>query len=208
MIFIRSNQNPTIDVGEPNTTQSAIAYLEREQYGRVSQLPRKYDGLPPQYEVVGRPAYGQDYSARQNQTYRFYNLGKQWQFFVGYQVKKMYMRYFLWQFAGRGPSTEPGVTAFGANSTQDGVKWTQFGLPLAFLLGIFGMYYHFQKDKKAAFSVLTLFFITGLAIIFYLNQDNPQPTRTGLFICRKFPCIFNMGWRGGICYSGTNCKIY
>ena len=37
------------------------------------------------------------------------------------------------------------------------------------------MYYHFQKDKKAAFSVLTLFFITGLAIIVYLNQDNPQP---------------------------------
>jgi hypothetical protein len=87
----------------------------------------------------------------------------------------MYTRYFLWQFAGRGPSTEAGVSAFGASATQDGVKWTQFGLPLAFLLGIFGMYYHFQKDKKAAFSVLTLFFITGLAIIFYLNQDNPQP---------------------------------
>lgn len=175
MIFIRSIQNPTIDVGEPNTIQSAIAYMEREQYGRVSQLPRKYDGIPPQYEVVGRPAYGQDYSARQNQQYRFYNFGEQWKFFAGYQVKKMYWRYFLWQFAGRGPSTEAGVTPFGANTNQDGVKWTQFGLPLAFLLGIFGMYYHFQKDKKGAFSILTLFFITGLAIVVYLNQDNPQP---------------------------------
>jgi len=175
MIFIRSVQNPTIDVGEPNTIQSAISYLEREQYGRVSQLPRKYDGIPPQYEVVGRPADGQNYSARQNQQYRFYNLGEQWKFFAGYQVKKMYWRYFLWQFAGRGPSTDSGVTAFGANANQDGVKWTQFGLPLAFLLGIFGMYYHFQKDKKGAFSILTLFFITGLAIVVYLNQDNPQP---------------------------------
>ena len=175
MIFIRSNQNPTIDVGEPNTIQSAIAYLEREQYGQVYQFPRRYDGLPPQYEVVGRPAYGQDYSARQNQTYRFYNLGEQWSFLLNYQVKKMYWRYFLWQFAGRGLSTEAGVTPFGANTNQDGVNWTQFGLPLAFLLGIFGMYYHFQKDKKGAFSILTLFFITGLAIVFYLNQDNPQP---------------------------------
>lgn len=175
MIFIRSNQNPSIDVGEPNTIQSAIAYLEREQYGKVYQFPRRYEDLPPQWEVVGRPAYGQDYSARQNQEYRFYNLGKQWQFFLNYQVKKMYLRYFLWQFAGRGPTTDPGVTAFGASPTQDGVGWTQFGLPLAFLLGIFGMYYHFQRDKKAAFSVLTLFFITGLAIIVYLNQDNPQP---------------------------------
>ncbi len=175
MVFIRSNQNPKIDVGEPNTIQSAIAYLEREQYGQVYQLPRRYDDLPAKYEAVGRPAYGQEFSSRQNQSYRLYNLGKQWQFFVGYQVKKMYMRYFLWQFAGRGPSSEPGVTAFGANIAQDGVKWTQFGLPLAFLLGLGGMFYQFQRDKKAAFSVLTLFFITGLAIIMYLNQDNPQP---------------------------------
>lgn len=175
MVFIRSNQNPSIDVGEPNTIQSAIAYLEREQYGRVSQLPRKYDDLPAKFEVVGRPTHGQEYSSSQNQTYRFYNLGKQWQFFVNYQIKKMYSRYFLWQFAGRGLSTEPGVTAFGANITQDGVKWTQFGLPLAFLLGLGGMYYHFRRDKKAAFTILTLFFITGLALIMYLNQDNPQP---------------------------------
>ena len=175
IVFIRSNQNPNIDVGEPNTIQSAIAYLEREQYGSVSQLPRKYDGIPPKFEVVGRPAYGQDYSARQNQSYRFYNLGKQWKFLVNYQIKKMYWRYFLWQFAGRGPSTESGVTAYGANALQDGVKWTQFGLPLAFLLGLVGMFFHFKRDKKAALSILTLFFITGLAVVLYLNQDNPQP---------------------------------
>ncbi|MFC1760350.1 DUF2723 domain-containing protein, partial [Candidatus Neomarinimicrobiota bacterium] len=175
MVFIRSNQNPAIDVGEPNTIQSAIAYMEREQYGSVSQLPRKYDGLPAKYEAVGRPEFEQDFSSKQNQAYRFYNMGKQWQFFANYQVKKMYWRYFLWQFAGRGPSTEPGVTDFGANTAQDGVKWMQFGLPLAFFLGLGGMFFHFQSDKKAAFTILTLFFITGLAVIMYLNQDNPQP---------------------------------
>jgi len=175
MVFIRSNQNPAIDVGEPNTIQSAIAYMEREQYGSVSQLPRKYDGIPAKYEAVGRPEFGQDFSSKQNQAYRFYNMGKQWQFFANYQVKKMYWRYFLWQFAGRGPSTEPGVTDFGANTAQDGVKWMQFGLPLAFFLGLGGMFFHFQNDKKAAFTILTLFFITGLAVIMYLNQDNPQP---------------------------------
>jgi len=175
MVFIRSNQNPSIDVGEPNTIQSAIAYLEREQYGAVSQLPRKYDGLPAKYEAVGRPALGQEFSARQDQTYRFYNFGKQWQFFVNYQLKKMYWRYFLWQFAGRGSSTDAGVTDFGANINQDGVDWMQFGFPLAFLLGLGGMFYQFQRDKKAAFTILTLFFITGLAVVMYLNQDNPQP---------------------------------
>jgi hypothetical protein len=105
----------------------------------------------------------------------FYNVSKQWDFFWNYQVKKMYWRYFLWQFAGRGNSTEPGVTAFGANNRQDGVDWSQFGLPLAFILGLAGMIYHFYRDEKEAFSMMTLFFLTGLAVIIYLNQDNPQP---------------------------------
>ena len=105
----------------------------------------------------------------------FYNVAKQWDFFWNYQVKKMYWRYFLWQFAGRGNSTEPGVTAFGANNRQDGVDWSQFGLPLAFILGLAGMIYHFYRDEKEAFSMMTLFFLTGLAVIIYLNQDNPQP---------------------------------
>ena len=83
--------------------------------------------------------------------------------------------FFYWQFAGRGESTDDRVTAMGANSKEDGVDWTQFGFPLALILGLGGMFYHFYRDEKQAFSLFTLFFMTGLAIIIYLNQDNPQP---------------------------------
>ena len=102
------------------------------------------------------------------------NQGKQLSYFWNYQVKKMYNRYFLWQFAGRGPSKESHLR-MGANSREDGVDLTQFGLPLAFILGIIGMLYHASKDQKMAFSVLSLFIMTGYAIIIYLNQDDPQP---------------------------------
>ena len=34
---------------------------------------------------------------------------------------------------------------------------------------------HFNKDGELAFSVFTLFLMTGIAVILYLNQDNPQP---------------------------------
>ena len=175
IIFIRSGQDPVIDENDPETVAAAVSYMEREQYGQVGRFPRRYKGIPAQHEVVGAPANGQKYSVSQKRKYMFYNVSKQWDFFWNYQVKKMYWRYFLWQFAGRGNSTEPGVTAFGANYRQDGVDWSQFGLPLAFILGLVGMIYHFYRDEKEAFSMMTLFFLTGLAIIIYLNQDNPQP---------------------------------
>ena len=63
----------------------------------------------------------------------------------------------------------------GANNREDGIDLTQFGLPLAFILGIIGMLYHGYRDEKMAFSVMALFIMTGYAIILYLNQDNPQP---------------------------------
>ncbi|HJL78953.1 MAG TPA: DUF2723 domain-containing protein [Candidatus Marinimicrobia bacterium] len=175
IIFIRSGQDPVIDENDPETVTAAVSYLEREQYGQVGRFPRRYKGIPAQHEVVGAPANGQKYSLSQKRKYMFYNVAKQWDFFWDYQVKKMYWRYFLWQFAGRGNSTEPGVTAFGANNRQDGVDWSQFGLPLAFIIGLVGMVYHFYRDEKEAFSMMTLFFLTGLAVIIYLNQDNPQP---------------------------------
>ncbi|MCF7811515.1 DUF2723 domain-containing protein, partial [bacterium] len=72
--------------------------------------------------------------------------------FWTYQIKKMYIRYFGWQFFN-----------------------PQKFFMLPFLLGIVGVVHHFYKDAKGAFPVLVLFFMTGIAIVLYLNQDDPQP---------------------------------
>jgi len=174
-IFVRSNQNPNIDENDPETVEAFVSYLEREQYGSVGTFPRRYKGIEPIHEVVGRPENGRDFSPRQEREYMFYNSSKQWDYFWNYQIKKMYNRYFLWQFAGKGLSVNQGVTPMGAKTTEDGVDWNQFGLALAFILGLFGMMYHAHKDERMAFSVLALFIMTGYAIILYLNQDDPQP---------------------------------
>ena len=175
MIFIRSNQDPVIDENDPETVEAMISYLEREQYGSVGQFPRRFKGLKQMYEVVGPPSSNGEYSSRQKSQYRKIDIDKQLDFFWNYQIKKMYNRYFLWQFAGRGPSTEDGVTPMGANSREDGVYWSQFGIPLALLIGLLGMFYHGSKDQRMSFSVMSLFLLTGYAIILYLNQDDPQP---------------------------------
>ena len=175
-IFIRSGQNPAIDENNPETIEKAISYLNRDQYGSMSLLPRKFDNIPSKISVVGKPVHQNlQFSNIQNRDYALYEPSKQINFLFSYQIKKMYLRYFLWQFAGKGSVDDSFVSPFGANKNQDGVDWSQFGLPLAFIIGLFGAYFHFRNNKYDAFSLLVLFIMTGIAIVLYLNQDNPQP---------------------------------
>ena len=174
-IFIRSGQNPNIDENNPETIVEATSYLNRDQYGSMSLLPRKFNNLPSKISIVGSPEYPDfQFSSSQNYKYMTYNMSEQASFLLTYQINKMYIRYFLWQFGGKGSSNDSFVSDFGASSKEDGVDWRQFGLPLALIMGLFGAYFHFRKNKYDAFSLLVLFIMTGIAIIFYLNQDSPQ----------------------------------
>ena len=74
--------------------------------------------------------------------------------FWSYQINQMYIRYFNWQFV--------------ATQTKN-----FYAVPL--LLGLLGAVHHFYKEKKGAIAISFLFFMTGLAIILYVNQDDPQP---------------------------------
>ena len=88
--------------------------------------------------------------------------------FWAYQIKKMYLRYFAWQFVGKGTTLGPDGYIVEA--------WSLRGLMMIpFVVGLVGAYYHFRRDWKHALPVLVLFFVTGLAVLLYLNQDDPQP---------------------------------
>lgn len=116
-------------------------------------------------------------------------------YFFNYQFWHMYVRYFLWNFAGR----QNDVGSFGQATTgnwmsgfppiDDERLGRQDLLPdnlrdnkasnnfycIPLFLGIIGMIGHFRRSRKDAVIVLFLFLFTGLSIVLYLNQTPYQP---------------------------------
>lgn len=102
-------------------------------------------------------------------------------FMFQHQIGTMYMRYFMWNFAGR-ESDEQGadwLSPVGAFEKVPGAIANNKGrnnfFMIPFALGLIGMFYQFIKDTKN-FSVIALLFVMlGVAIVFYLNSPPTEP---------------------------------
>lgn len=88
--------------------------------------------------------------------------------FIAYQINKMYVRYFAWNFIGKG-------TTLGQDGYITEIISSKGLFFMPFLLGLVGLWYHFKKDWRRALAVMSIFIITGIAIVIYLNQPEPQP---------------------------------
>ena len=170
-IFIRASQEPRINENSPNTLEEALSYMNRDQYGDWEIL--NFESTLARPENTNWRRYTLD---RNNPTFN-----EKMNFFFKYQINEMYLRYFGWQFIGRGDKEEyPWYIQdikgnLIGNQKLDGVNLFRYGLPLAFILGILGLFAHFKHDWKRALAVLSLFLATGFLIILYLNQYDPQP---------------------------------
>ena len=119
-------------------------------------------------------------------------------FFMSYQVNFMYWRYFMWNFAGRqndfqgNGELEHGNWITGIKPIDNLLLGDQSLLPdelrenkghnvfycLPLLLGLIGLFwqaYRGQRGVQQFWIVFFFFFMTGLAIILYLNQTPMQP---------------------------------
>jgi hypothetical protein len=125
--------------------------------------------------------------------------GENLKFFLRYQVHFMYWRYFMWNFAGRQNDSQNMFGELDHGNWITGFKFIDrklvggdpdllpvefagkgrnvfYCLPL--LLGLIGLFWQFGKGKTGTqqfFVILALFFMTGLAIVIYLNQTPRQP---------------------------------
>ena len=171
---------------EPNYVDADKMLFPR-MWSPYSEHPAYYvDNYMPGTSYMGEDGY---------QHYTKPSMLENLAFFVDYQLNWMYWRYFFWNFAGRqndihGPlpnelygNWESGIgfidrAMLGDQSNfPDGLKNNPgknhyYMLPL--LLGIIGLVFQFARDRRGAWLVFLMFFMTGIAIVLYLNQPPMQ----------------------------------
>ena len=129
------------------------------------------------------------------------NMPNQWEnikFFFSYQLNFMYWRYFMWNFSGRqndiqgNGEVSNGNWITGIPFIDEALVGPQEDMPfdiinnkghnvyymLPLLLGILGLLFQAYAGKKGIqgfWITFFLFFMTGIAIVLYLNQTPYQP---------------------------------
>lgn len=167
------------------------------EYEQNMFLPRMHSSsqehIAQYYKWMGRKGY------RPGKTLKAPTQGENMKFFMSYQVNHMYWRYFMWNFVGRqndiqnrGGESDNGNWISGIPFIDNARLGDQdllptemkenkghnvfFALPL--LLGILGIIWQLGRGKAGKqqfWIVFMLFFMTGLAIVLYLNQTPMQP---------------------------------
>lgn len=166
----------------------------------MTVFPRMYSPDPEHenaYKYWGKIT-GRRYvvsSGSGNETLICPTFAENLRYFFRYQAGFMYMRYFMWNFVGRqndfqgngNPIHGNWISGIGfidkarlgdLDNLPEDLKNnpgrnTYYFLPL--LLGIIGLLWHYRNNVNDFWLVMAFFFMTGIAIIFYLNQYPNQP---------------------------------
>lgn len=148
-----------------------------KKFGNIKGTPVTIAGRDGKPETINKPTFAE-------------NL----RFFINYQINHMYLRYFMWNFAGR-QNDRQGVGEPLNGNWLCGIKFIdeirlgpQDNLPMSMqskannkyyllplILGLAGLIFQINRDTKNSLVVSLLFIMTGLAIVVYLNQYAPQP---------------------------------
>jgi tetratricopeptide (TPR) repeat protein len=164
-------------------------------------FPRMYDSTPGKEaaykewaDVKGKPTR----ITELNRVVVVPTFAENLRYFFRYQVNYMYWRYFMWNFSGRQNDLQ-GQGEISRGNWITGIKFIDSALVgpqddmpesiannkghnkyymLPLLLGLLGILFQINNGKKGNqgfWIVFLLFFMTGLAIVLYLNQPPNQP---------------------------------
>lgn len=171
------------------------------EYAQNMLFPRMYSAAHANQYKGWQEIKGTDVPYDQCGEMIMVNVPTQWEnikFFFSYQLNFMYWRYFMWNFAGRqndlqgSGEIEHGNWITGIPFIDNILVGNQELLPqelannkghnvfycLPLILGLIGLFWQAYKGQKGIqqfWVVFFLFFMTGIAIVLYLNQTPSQP---------------------------------
>ncbi len=139
--------------------------------GQETILPRAWN---PEFKAQYRSILGLAEGERPTFAQNIYYMFRQ-------QIGHMYMRYFMWNFAGRTSDIQDAdwlgprdwFEKLPEELAENKARNNYFMIP--FILGLIGMFYQFVKDTKNFAVVGLLFVMTGVAIVVYLNSPPVEP---------------------------------
>ncbi len=169
-------------------------------YAQQTLFPRMYSEGNPSHQQGYENWSGYDpnddtQTEIGNDGKRLPTFGENLTYFFRYQVNWMYIRYFMWNFAGRQNDIQghgdnmrgnwlTGITVldearlgsqeFAPKYTEDNASHNRFFL-LPLTLALIGLFFHFYRAPKDAFVLSLVFMFTGFAILVYLNQKPMEP---------------------------------
>ena len=179
-----------------------VRHKQEYKYAQNMLFPRMYSEMHTQaYEDWLGGIEGRTVPYDQCGEMLMVKIPTQWEnikYFFTYQVNFMYWRYFMWNFAGRqndiqgNGEIEHGNWITGIPAVDNFLVGNQEFLPsdlknnkghnvffcLPLILGMIGLFWQAYKGEKGIqqfWVVFFLFFMTGLAIVLYLNQTPLQP---------------------------------
>ena len=179
-----------------------VSHKNKYKYAQNMLFPRMYDQAHTQdYESWMGGVEGTEVPydrCGEQMTVKMPSQIDNIRFFLSYQCNFMYWRYFMWNFAGRqndiqgNGELEHGNWITGIKPLDDIRLGNQDMLPdelktnkghnvfycMPLLLGLIGLFWQAFRGKRGIrqfWVVAFLFFMTGLAIVIYLNQTPVQP---------------------------------
>ena len=179
-----------------------VSHKSKPEFAQNMLFPRMHDSKYAQaYEDWMGGVEGKDIPFDRCGENILVKMPTQWEnlrFFLSYQCNFMYWRYFMWNFAGRqndiqgNGELEHGNWITGFSWIDNARLGDQSKLPdelkankghnvfycLPLLLGLLGLFWQAWRGKRGIqqfWVIFFLFFMTGLAIVIYLNQTPMQP---------------------------------
>ena len=219
---IRAAANPPMNQGNPSTLANFRSYIGRDQYEKAPLLYGRCFNSPIVAYSEGKPVYAKemdmlfprmwkqhpnaelyytDWTGRHGKMvdvagreYYKPSFGDNMVIFVGYQLGYMYLRYLMWNFAGRYDDRQgfgnlqkgqfvTGIpivdrlyvgTAAKRPPSLDNAGYNRYFL-LPLLLGIVGIVASRRRNRKVYWMLMTLFLTSSLLLSVYLNHPVYEP---------------------------------